>query len=216
MIGQGMWWNKGSKPKLKNSFHSSFFTFSKEECEGVIAQIIKEKQYEDLVKEALELDRALKKLQPKDRIKIKLNSAEIPDCHYPHQIIQTHVRKAELISEFVVCGTKDSRIHMLPRIGERIKISVITCASEEMCQQYLANRACIKKFDHQLYIVPPQVGNIFVTCLIEYPINLTFNLERMDVETFMKKFEQEAEISSDDSSDLDFLSSNEEKEEQEL
>lgn len=192
MVGQGMGGDKGS-----NSFSEVF--------------------KKDLEKEALELDHALdvlKKWQPKDKIKIKINTGDIPDCHHPHQIIQTHIRRVESISDFVFC-CPDCQIKMIPVYTNLIRVSLITSATEKMCAQYFKKRGCIKKFEHQLYIVPPQIEHKFVSCLIEHPIDKKFKIEQIHFETFMKRFEKEPEIpvsdSSDDSSDFDLSSEEEEK-----
>lgn len=202
MVGQGMWFNKGSKPKLKKDLHLKIFSFSE--------LFRKQREYEELIEETLELNAALKKLQPKDRIKIKINNiSDIPDCHYPHQIIQTHVRRAEAITDFVFCA-QDCRIQTLPRCGDQIKVSLLICATQKICARYYRKKGCIKKFEHQLYIVPPQIEHKFVTCLIEHPIDKEFKLERIDFEEFKKRFEKEPSLPLSDSSDSDFLSSDEE------
>ncbi|GMU19653.1 MAG: hypothetical protein AMXMBFR12_08450 [Candidatus Babeliales bacterium] len=201
MIGQGM--SEGAQQKVRQNFRSEFSEFINE-FKDELVHLFQESQYEKLFEESFEFDVALKKMQPKNRIKIKVNNGgDIPDCHYPHQIIQTHLRKVESISEFVLCA-QDCRVQMLPTYGNQIKISLITCATEKMCEKYFKMRGSINKYEHQLYIIPPQIEHKLVTCLIEYPIDKQFKLEQIDFETFMGRFKKEPEVPASDSSDLDF------------
>lgn len=201
MIGQSMW--EGAKQIVRQDFRSEFSEFINE-FKDELMHLFQESQYEKLLEESFEIDVTLKKMQPKDRIKIKVNNGvDIPDCHYPHQIIQTQVRKVESISDFVLCA-KDCRVQMLPTYGNQIKISLITCATEKMCKKYFKKRGSVNKYENQLYIIPPQVEHKFVTCLIEYPSDKQFNFEQIDFETFMEKFKKEPEVPASDSSDSDF------------
>lgn len=188
MIGQSMW--EGAKQIVRQDFRSEFSSFISE-FKDELVHLFQESQCEQLLNEFFELDAELKRMQPKDRIKIKVNNGfDIPDCHYPHQIIQTHIRKVESISDLVFCA-QDCRVQILPYWENRIKISLIVCATEKMCEKYFKMKGCIHKFEHQLYIIPPQIDHKFVSCLIQYPSDKKFNLELIDVKTFMERFKKE-------------------------
>lgn len=208
MIGQSMW--EDAKQKLRQDFRSEFSSFISE-FKDELVHLFQESQCEQLLNEFFELDIALKKMQPKNRIKIKVNDGlDIPDCHHPHQVIQTHLRRVESISDFVLCA-QDCRVHMLPTYGNQIKISLISCATEKMCEKYFKMKGSINKYKHQLYIIPPQIDHKFVSCFIEYPSDKKFRLEQIDFETFMERFKKEPQVPASDSSDLDLLSGDEEE-----
>lgn len=202
VIGQGMWYCKGG---VKNDKHAAWmksslarFSNNIDELLYVISHYISERYQAELYQKRL-LD-----AQPKDIIKFSLNDADIPNCHHPHQIVHTHMQRVESITDFIFCA-QDCRVHIVPTFRDIIKVSLITCATEQICQKYFKYRGCVKKFEHQLFIVPPQIEHKFVSCVIECPVDQTFNLEKIDYAEFMKRFEQEPEIPESDSSDIDFL-----------
>lgn len=149
--------------------------------------------------------------QPIDTIKIKLNNTDIPDCHFPNQIVQTHTRDVESISEFVMCSTAN-RVQMLATSRGNIKITLNTCANDLMCAEYFIRKASIKKLDHQLFIVPPQLDHKYTSCFIEHPMEKEFKLESISSEEFMSRFGSEPVIeSSRSSSSSDFYLSDDEE-----
>lgn len=209
MIGNGMWYCKGGiQNKERYSRIKSVSAWLNSHVHEVKA-VVQQYQYEKLLEEHLELNRLHKKLIPQDKIKITLNNTDMPDCHYPYKIVQTHKRRSESITTVTICA-QDCRVNMLPNYYRKdIKVSLFICASERMCQKYFKNRGCVKQIDHELYIVLPSIEHKFVSCNVEYPLNQPLTLERITPQEFMKRFEKEPEFSDSDSSDLD-LSSEEE------
>lgn len=203
MIGHAMWYCKGG---IQNKeCHSRIKSVSAWLNSHVheVKVVARHYEYEKLLEEHLELNRLHKQLIPQDKIKIILNNTDMPDCHNPHKIVQTHKRKSESISTIIVCD-KDCRVNMLPNYYRKdIKVSLFICATERMCQKYFKNKGCIKQIDHELYIVLPSIEHKFVSCHVEYPLNQSLTLEKITPQEFMKRFEKEPEIPQSDSSDLD-------------
>jgi len=200
MIGHGMWYCKGSKPKLKKDLSSKYFTEHLEEYKNLFVQTAQEYLHEKLVKEYLELDDALKMLYPKDKITFELNNGASLDCPWPHRVTHTHVTQVESISNVVVCN-KESRVVMFPTSRDSIKITLTTCASEAMCNEYMMLRGSVKKFGPKLYVVAPQFDSRLTSCFIEHPWNWSVTLTQIGFDEFMKQFDSSTH--SNDSSDLD-------------
>lgn len=207
-----MWYCKGAKPKLKKSFHSSLFTFSKEEYRSAFLQISKEfHQYQELIKEGLGLDSALKKLQPQASIKIKLNTNDtIPDCHHPNTIQYKYTNPVGKITKFIFCST-GKRVYTIAMPRKNIRITFMVCADEQMCKESYLLKGFVASLGDQLAIVPPGFEDKFVSCCIEHPNDTEFGLIIRDLPEFMKSVEETNNLS--DTSDLD-LSSEEESEQE--
>lgn len=209
MIGQGMWYCKGG---LRPQQCQTRITLVAARLTARLDQVkskVQQYQYEKLLEQHLELDRLYKKLIPQDKIKISLNNTDMPDCHNPHKIVQTHKRRSESITTITFCA-QDCRVTMLPHYYRTdIKVSLVVCATERMCQKYFKNKASIKQIDHELYIVPPSVDHRFVSCLVEYPLAQALTLEQISPSEFMSRFETELQLPKSDSSDLDLSDASE-------
>lgn len=206
MIGQGMWYSKGGIRKQDFAQHEKLRAFSRrlvQHADEILCELVKY-EAEKIARE-----------QPQDSIKIKFANSGLPDCHLPFTILYKHKRPVDSITDLIFCST-DKRVHAFATFRKNIRITFITCANEQMCQESFIRKGTIQKLDNQLYIVPPQFEDKFVSCCIEHPIDQPFNFEKMSFETFMGKFDvQKTESAmSDDSSGSDFLSSDEEEEQE--
>lgn len=200
MIGQGMWYCKGNRPKLKKDFSLKDFTEPLREHKDLFVQTAQECLHEKLVKEYLELDDALRMIQPKDKITFHLNNGASLDCPWPHRVTHTHVTEVESISDVIVCN-KESRVVMFPTSRDSIKITLTTCASEDMCNEYMMLRGSVKKFGQKLFIVAPQFDSRLTSCFIEHPWDSPITLAQIGFQEFMDQFD--SSTNSTDSSDLD-------------
>ncbi|CAN5125134.1 hypothetical protein BH09DEP1_BH09DEP1_3870 [soil metagenome] len=178
---QGMWYTKGGvRPEAKGIARLKEFSRGLLKNSDELFCALQEYEHEQL-QQAMNV-------QPADTIKIKLNNTDIPDCHFPNQIVHTHIRSAESILDFILCAT-DTRVQLLATPRSNIKITFITCATDQMCAKYFKRRGCIQKLDNQLFIVPPQLEHKFTSCIIECPMDQEFQLQTIGFEEFIKRFE---------------------------
>lgn len=206
VIGHGMWYSKGGIRKQDFAKLGKLRAFSArlvQQADEIFYELVKY-ETEKIIKE-----------QPQDSIKIKFHNSGLPDCHLPYTIINKHKRPADSITDLIFCST-DKRVHAFATFRKNIRVTFIICANEQMCKESFIRKGVIQKLDNQLYIVPPQFEDKFVSCCIEHPIDQEFNFEKMSFAKFMEKFDvQKTEpITSDDSSGSDFLSSEEDSEQE--